>query len=298
MEAGAVAVAADDVDGAGGIDHGRVPTSRSPRHAGRTIGERRSCSQRARARPVAPNATTRAAAKRAAGRAKNTASHRRAMGWRAQRRGAHTRSLRTHTSDTPARRCNPIEMHEPTHVRSQRHACTDARARTDVRTHSNEHTDPRTTTIDTATHTRVCVRRRRRTAPRAMRTRTGLHAHTQAQAHTDPHTHGLGHTHMQTHTGALTHTHTHSLTGTSSRPRTRTHTCREACIRNTSVQQHRQLHRYILRRRESDMDEGPKWVRCVCTRACVRACESLSARADIDHPCKRANVLGCARARV
>jgi hypothetical protein len=42
--AGAVTVyAAEDVDGAGGVDHGRVVTSRSPSRAGRTIGEGDTC---------------------------------------------------------------------------------------------------------------------------------------------------------------------------------------------------------------------------------------------------------------
>ncbi len=47
LEAGAggadVAEAADDVDGAGVVDHGRVPPSRSPRRAGRTGREPKSC---------------------------------------------------------------------------------------------------------------------------------------------------------------------------------------------------------------------------------------------------------------
>ncbi len=65
LEEGA-AVAADDVDGAGGVDHGRVPRSRSPRRAGRAARPGDTCGRRARARPVAPNATTRARPQRAA----------------------------------------------------------------------------------------------------------------------------------------------------------------------------------------------------------------------------------------
>jgi hypothetical protein len=59
----------------------------------------------------------RAAASAAAGRAINTASRRRATRVLALRRGAHARSLHTHTSNTHRRRCNLMEMHEPTHMR-------------------------------------------------------------------------------------------------------------------------------------------------------------------------------------
>jgi hypothetical protein len=46
-----MAIAADDVDGAFGVDHGSVRRSRSPRRAGRTIGPRRTCGQ-VRDRPM------------------------------------------------------------------------------------------------------------------------------------------------------------------------------------------------------------------------------------------------------
>jgi hypothetical protein len=49
--------AADDVDGAGGVDHRRVLASRSPRRAGRAASPRHPCGKRARHRPVAPAAT-------------------------------------------------------------------------------------------------------------------------------------------------------------------------------------------------------------------------------------------------
>jgi hypothetical protein len=44
VEVGAAdAVAADDVDGAGGVDHARVPKSRSPRRVGRAAPPRHTC---------------------------------------------------------------------------------------------------------------------------------------------------------------------------------------------------------------------------------------------------------------
>ncbi len=44
----AVASAADDIDGAGGVDHRRVPPSVSPRRAGRAARPAHTCGQRAR----------------------------------------------------------------------------------------------------------------------------------------------------------------------------------------------------------------------------------------------------------
>ncbi len=47
--------AADDVDGAGGIDHGRVPSSGTPRRAGGAQAPRHACGTRAE-RPMSANA--------------------------------------------------------------------------------------------------------------------------------------------------------------------------------------------------------------------------------------------------
>jgi hypothetical protein len=59
-----VAFAADDVDGAGGVDHGRVGSSRFPRRVGRAARPGDTCGRRARARPVAPNRNHARAAER------------------------------------------------------------------------------------------------------------------------------------------------------------------------------------------------------------------------------------------
>jgi hypothetical protein len=120
--AAVAAVAADDVDGAGAVDHRRVVRSRSPSRVGRAARPRDTCGRNARDnRPVAPNATTRAAATRGAGRAIDTASRRRATRGRAQRRGAHTREIAIRWNRT-----NP-------YMRSQRHAYTHAHARARAR---------------------------------------------------------------------------------------------------------------------------------------------------------------------
>ncbi len=49
-DAAVAVVATDDVDGAGGVDHGRVPRSASPRRGLRTASPEGACGQRARTR--------------------------------------------------------------------------------------------------------------------------------------------------------------------------------------------------------------------------------------------------------
>ncbi len=54
VEVGSAIVAADDVDGAGdGVDHGRVPISRSPSRLAGAARPRHTCGQRTRTRPMA-----------------------------------------------------------------------------------------------------------------------------------------------------------------------------------------------------------------------------------------------------
>jgi hypothetical protein len=155
-----------------------VRLSRSPRRVGGAARPRDTCGRRARARPVAPSATTRARPPtRGAGRAITTASRRRAMGGRMQPRGA-----RTHGRYTPTGSCNPMETHNHTHMRSQRHACTHGRARTHAAsTHANEHTHNR---AHAQTHTLIA---RTRTCSRTY-SRSHAHAHLRSPSRTQ-HTH-------------------------------------------------------------------------------------------------------------
>ncbi len=147
VEGDVAAVAADDVDGAGSVDHGRVPPSRSPRRARRAPRPRDTCVRRARARPVAPNATTHAAAERIAGRAIDAARRHRAT------RCAGTAPRRTQTLAryTHAREDAIRWKCTNTHMRSQRHACTHGHARA----HTNEHTHKRTRALHTHARARA-----------------------------------------------------------------------------------------------------------------------------------------------
>jgi hypothetical protein len=103
VEGGALgAAAADDVDGAGGVDHGRVRISRSPSRAGRAARPVHPCGRRARlAKPDRSHRTqprARGRRRAGAGRAINTARRRRASRVRAQRRdSAHAFATHTNT---------------------------------------------------------------------------------------------------------------------------------------------------------------------------------------------------------
>ncbi len=132
--------------------------------------------------------------------------------------------------------------------------------------------------------------------------RTHAHAGSQRHACTDTRTHTNEHSHThslhrQTHTQKAMHTHTF-ITRTSTRRQTRTQTGRKTCMRYVSAQQHRQIHLYILRCRESDTDK----IRFECG-ACVHAgqrvgvCESLCACGDIRLSFPRERAAASVRAR-
>jgi hypothetical protein len=103
--------------------------------------------KRARARPIAPNTTTRARPQSAA-RAELLTPQVAAVRWEGARSAAahahtrytHTQTLATHTRSlrTRARRCNPTETHENTHALTQAriHAQTRAHARTRMNTNT------------------------------------------------------------------------------------------------------------------------------------------------------------------
>ncbi len=166
------ALAADDVDGAGAVDHGRVPRSASPRRAGRTAHPHGTCSKRALI-----DKRTRGAGD--AGRAINTAGCCRATRVPGQTQ-SHTRSLHTHT-----------HIQTPTHTIAHVHALTDTytHARTHARTHIRKHTHTRT-----HTHARARTHTNGRTCSR-----------TQTHARTRTNTPKLTLTHTHTHTHALPH---------------------------------------------------------------------------------------------
>ncbi len=92
VDVAAVAVAAaDDVDGAGGVDHGRVPISRSPFRLGRAARPGDTCGRRASPAGGTDRNHARAAATQGAGRAIDTARRGRAMGGRMLPRDARAR---------------------------------------------------------------------------------------------------------------------------------------------------------------------------------------------------------------
>ncbi len=102
-------------------------------------------------KPIAPNANR----ARGAGRAINTASRRRAMGGRAQRRGAHTRGIAIRWNRT-----NP-------HIRSHWHTYTHAHARARTREHRHNHAHERTRKRTCALHAHAhCTTRTRTEDPR------------------------------------------------------------------------------------------------------------------------------------
>jgi hypothetical protein len=149
------AVAADDVDGAGGVDHGRVPLSRSPSRAGRAASPRDTCGRRARARPVAPNRN----------HARAAADARRRPSYKYRKSppcdgSAHAAARRTHT---------PFATHTCAKTQSDGNARTHAHALTKARVHA-----------------------RTRAHARSMHARTQMNTHTNADAHCT-HTHILAH---------------------------------------------------------------------------------------------------------
>jgi hypothetical protein len=111
-----------------------------------------------------------------------------------------------------------------------------------------------------------------RTLTHPLRTHTNAHTDSNKQTHKPTHHHRRRPTLPRMHT----HTHTHSPARTRTRPDPHAH-----------MQTHTQT------RPAHSLREVPK---CLCMRACVRVCESLSACADIDHSCKKESALGCARA--
>jgi hypothetical protein len=130
-------LAADDVDGAGGVDHGRVLISRIPSRAGRAARPRDTCG-RTRATTKAGRTEPQPRARpptRGADRAINTASHRRAMGKRAQRGGARTRRSVTHAVHARA--------HRQTKRRARAHTHTHTQTRTHTQTHTHTHQQTR-----------------------------------------------------------------------------------------------------------------------------------------------------------
>jgi hypothetical protein len=131
--------AADDVDGAGGVDQGRVPSSASPRRAGRAASPHGTCGQRARINKRTPGA-------RVAGRSINTARPRRDTHARTHSRThTHTRTLMRAHTDTHTHKHAHARTHTHLHAHAEAHACTrthtraDVPARTDARTHARTH---------------------------------------------------------------------------------------------------------------------------------------------------------------
>jgi hypothetical protein len=120
-DAVAAASAADDVDGAGGVDHGRVPISRSPSRLGRAARPRDTCG-RTRATTGRSRRTQPRARGRNAGRAINTADARRATGRRTQRRGARARAA----------------IQSDGNAQTHAHALTEARIHARTRAHAHK----------------------------------------------------------------------------------------------------------------------------------------------------------------
>jgi hypothetical protein len=119
----AAAVAADDVDGAGGVDHGRVVISRGPRRAGRAARPRDTCG-RTRATTGRSRRTQPRARGRNARRGPSYKYRKPPCDGRARRAPRRTHALATHARGSAIRwnRTNP-------HMRSQRHAYTHGRTR-------------------------------------------------------------------------------------------------------------------------------------------------------------------------
>ncbi len=214
--AGAAPDAADDVDGAGdGVDHRRVPFSRSPFRLEGAAAEGSTCGKRARhLKPVAPD-RNRALAHAAAGRAINTAGPRRATTAPAQPpRQTHSVVPQTH-AHTHAHTCakmrdNGTAKHAS--ARTRTHACTDPRARTQARAHKDLRTHPNARTI---------TRKNTRMDPTHPRGRCRIHAHAGGRAHTAPR--GRAHGQIQRHP-TLTDSQTHTLVaGTHTPTHTNTH---------------------------------------------------------------------------
>jgi hypothetical protein len=185
----AAAEAADDVDGAGGVDHGRVPGSANPLRAGRTARPGHACGQRARHRPMAPNAN----------------KHAQPL----VRRSTTARREGPHSAAAHARVRNYTSVSN-THKREDeiRWRCTHARTRalTKARVHG---------------HTRA--RSRTRTAPRAHTDgspRSRAVAHVQGPSHpqtqnTNKRTYATTHARTRTRTPILTRPRAHTrVTGT------------------------------------------------------------------------------------
>ncbi len=130
--------AADDVDGAGGgVDHGRVPKSRSPRRAGRAARPVDTCG-RTRASPAGRTESNRARGRNA--RRGPSYKYRKPPPCDGRTR---TAPLATHTREIAIRwnRTN-------THMRSQRHAYAHARtARANGHNHTHEHTRKHTRSL-------------------------------------------------------------------------------------------------------------------------------------------------------
>ncbi len=246
--------AADDVDGAASVDHGRVPLSRSPRRAGREARPRHTCSRRARhLKPIAPNATAHARPPGAAGQAINTAGPRRASTAPAQRRSAHTRA---HTHATHARRCLPKERQNTLALAHER-----ALAQTHARAHARTHGPA---------HAHKCAHERARklthephTSAWTLPPHTRAHSRTCANAKTDR----LRDTPTLTLTDSQTHTlvaRTHTPTRTQhARARAHTHARTRACLFAcmcvcvfASTRAHAHAHACV----------------CVCVPVCVCVC--------------------------
>jgi hypothetical protein len=126
LEAGAGGIAAaDDVDGAGGVDHGCVPKSASPRRRECAARPRDTCGPRAPTPADGPNrAHERAAAD--APRAELLIPPVPAVRWE----GPRSRAARTQACHT--RKCLRLDVQNHKHKRThaQTHAHTDARAHT------------------------------------------------------------------------------------------------------------------------------------------------------------------------
>ncbi len=134
---GGAILAADDVDSAGGVDHRRVVSSRSPRRAECAARPRHTCGL-AGDRPMAPTQHARAAARKSPAELSGellipTSSRPCHESARTAPRYAHTPTTHSQVERTCARRYNPMDMHE------QAQMCTHkgARARTPAHAHAH-----------------------------------------------------------------------------------------------------------------------------------------------------------------
>jgi hypothetical protein len=125
-------LAADDVDGAGGVDHGRVVTSRSPRRRECATRPPHTCGQLARTERWHQLKTEKAY--------KASTRHGCAIRGQAQRCGTRAQSFYTHThahvEHTHAQKC--INTHARTHTHTHTHtlAHTHTRKQTHMQTHT------------------------------------------------------------------------------------------------------------------------------------------------------------------